>query len=177
MATGITVGDVMRKAVVTAKKEDPVSKIAMIMKTAEVGGVIILENNKIVGMLTEGDIIRDVISAGKDYKKLTAKNVMKSPVKTVDPNKDVEDAIKIMGDVGIERLPVVSKGRLVGIITERDITRVNPAMLEMMKEKGNLERVPVQERDVAISGECEECGNFSTYLRNMEGRYLCEDCR
>jgi CBS domain-containing protein len=177
VVVGVSVGEIMRKGVITVSRKDPLEKAVKIMGRTQIGSVVVLDGGKVVGILTEGDIIRDVLAAGKDYKKTEVGHVMKHPVRTIEPGKDLEEAIRVMRDLEIERLPVVVGGKLKGIITEKMITRVEPALLSLVKEKGNLECVPPAERDVAISGECEHCGNYSDYLRNVEGLYLCEDCR
>lgn len=177
MVVGISVGEVMRRAVVTLGKGSTVKKAAQIMAKANIGSIIVTQKGAVIGMLTEGDIIRRVVALGLDPSKVKIAKVMSHPVRTIEPALDIEDAVRIMRDLDIERLPVVKKGNLVGIITERDITRIEPALLALMREKGALERIPPKEREVAISGECELCGNYSDYLRNVNGRFLCEDCR
>lgn len=177
MVTGVKVGSTMRKGVITASKDDNIHKVAQVMRNAMIGGVVVTEKHKVIGILTEGDIIREVVADGKDPTKIKVIDIMKHPVRTIDPDIDVEEAMKIMRDLEIERLPVVSgKGRPIGIITERDMTRVEPALLEMMREKCNFEVIST-ESGTPIAGECESCGNYSQYLRSVEGRLLCEDCR
>jgi CBS domain-containing protein len=102
---------------------------------------------------------------------------MKYPVRTITPETDIEEAIKTMNKYDISGLPVTVRGKLVGIVTERDLVKAEPALLELMKEKGNLEHIPSTEKELLLSGECEECGNYSENLRLVSGRYLCDDCR
>jgi CBS domain-containing protein len=173
---GVSVAEVMRKAVVTVGKNETLDKIAKIMEHAGIGSVIIVDKGRIVGVLTEGDIIR-ALAKGKDYKKTKALEIMSRPVRTVAPDTDIEEATKIMRDLDITRLLVVRKNKLVGIITERDMVKIEPALIELMVEKGSIEKVGTEHKGIGISGHCENCKNYSDNLRFVEFRYLCEDCR
>jgi len=173
---GVPVNEIMRKGVIIARKDDTIEHVAKVLKKARIGRVIVTEHGKIVGVLTEKDIIKDVVAEGKSTKTLVSK-VMKYPVKTITPETDIEEAIKTMNKYDISGLPVTVRGKLVGIVTERDLVKAEPALLDMMKEKGNLEHIPPTEKELLLSGECEECGNYSENLRLVSGRYLCEDCR
>jgi len=174
MATGIKVSDIMTKAVITANEKDSILKTAQKMRDANIGGVVITEKGRVIGILTEGDIIKDVVAKGLDSKKVLVKSIMKHPVRVIPPETDVEEAVRIMRDLNIERLPVISKGKLVGLVTERDITLIEPALLEIIREK---EEVPAIAKKASLSGYCEECGNYSENLKLVNGKYLCEECR
>jgi CBS domain-containing protein len=176
MATGINIGSVMTRGVISVKKSDTVAEAAKLMKRARIGGVPVVERGDVIGIVTEGDIMRDIVATGKKHD-VKVGRIMKHPVRTVPPDIDVEDAAKIMRDLEIERLPVVSGKRLMGMITMMDLVRIEPALLELMKERGSLEMVPTTEKAVSIAGECENCSNYSVFLRNIDGRLLCEDCR
>lgn len=173
---GIPVNEIMRKGVITARKTDTIEHVAKVLKKAKIGRVIVTERGKILGVLTEKDIIKDIIAEKKSVKTQVSR-VMKYPVKTVTPETDIEDAIKTMNKYDISGLPVTVRGKLVGIITERDLVRAEPALLDLVKEKGNLGHIPATEKELLLSGECEECENYSENLRLVDGRYLCEDCR
>lgn len=175
----VKIGDIMRKAVITAKKNDTIDKIAKIMAKAEIGGLVVIDQGKVVGILTEKDIVKNVLAKDKNAKKVKVKDIMKHPVRTVLPETDIEKAIEIMRDLNIERLPVVKGGKLIGLVTVRDITRVEPALLEMtrQKEASYFEPLPKEGYRLSITGECEVCGNYSEYLKDVGGKLICEDCR
>jgi CBS domain-containing protein len=175
----VKIGDIMRKAVITVKKNDTMDKVVKIMAKAGIGGVIVTDEGKVTGIITEKDIIRDILAQDKNLKKVRVKNIMKHPVRTVLPETDIEKAMEIMRDLDIERLPVVKKGRLIGLVTARDITKVEPAMLEMarQKEAAFFDPLPKEGFRLSITGECETCGNYSEYLKDVKGRLICEDCR
>ena len=80
-----------------------------------------------------------------------------------------------MRDLKIERLPVTQKNKLMGIITERGITRIEPALIEIVREKAALEPKLAKD-DSMLSGICESCENYSDNLRKKDDEYLCEEC-
>lgn len=177
MAIGIKAKDVMTRGVFVTKKDTTVRKAAEIMSRANIGSIVLTEKDKVTGILTEGDIVHDVVAKGLDPDKVKIDKVAKSPVRTVDPDKDVEDVARIMRDLNVKRLPVVRKGKLIGIVTERDLIGVSPALYDIMFERASLEERPSFERGEIATGECESCGNYSTNLQRADDKFLCEDCR
>lgn len=178
MVVEIRVGDVMSRGLITAKKKDSIEKISQIMKKANIKAVTITERGKLVGMITMKDVIMKVLAEGKDYKKTIAEQIMGTPVVTADVTEDLEDVIKKMRDLDIERIPITSKGKPVGVVTSKDVVKMQPALLELTRQRrGVLEIGLKMGRETAISGECEICGNYSEYLRNVDGQLVCEDCR
>lgn len=174
----VKVGDVMRKGVISVKKTDTLDKVTKTMSKANIGSVVVTEKGRVIGILTEKDIVRDVLAKGKAYKTVRVDSIMKHPVRTIPPDTDVEKAMRIMRDLEISKLPIIGKAnKLVGMITERDLIRIEPALHEMMKEKVSLSMFRPNEKATLISGECETCGNFSQYLREVNSRFICEDCR
>jgi CBS domain-containing protein len=173
---GVPIGEIMKRGVVTAKKTDTVKHVANVFKKTRIGRVVVLDKKKIVGILTERDIIHQIVAVGKSIKTPISK-IMSYPVKTITPEEDIGEAIKTMNKYDISGLPVTSNGHLVGIVTERDLISAEPGLLELMKEKGNLEHISTSDKDVSLSGECDECKNWSDTLKLVEGRFLCEDCR
>ncbi len=175
--TDVKFGDIMKKAVITVKKMDKLEKVVKIMAKVGIGGVVVTEGGKVIGILTEKDIIRQVLAKGKNYKTVKVKDIMSSPVKTVRPETDVEEGFRIMRDLNIERLPVVDKGRLIGIVTERDLIKVEPALRTLMEDKIDLTGISAQFKDLSWSGRCQNCDMYSEDLKEDDGQLLCEDCR
>jgi CBS domain-containing protein len=109
------VKDVMNKAIVIDHDVD-LKEAAKIMSDRNIGSLIVLKDNKISGILTERDIIKNISSLGKNINAIMSKNVF-----TVDHNESLENAAILMKENKIKRLPVVDNARLVGIITATDI--------------------------------------------------------
>ncbi len=168
----------MTKAVITAKPTDTIEKVIRVMDKTGVGGLVIEENEEVKGIITEGDIISEIAEDCESLEKPIS-GVMKTPVKTVPKEIDLEEALKVMRDLDIERLPVVTEeNKLIGLVTERDLMKVEPALIEMAREKKALEAIKQNRKEeVKGTGNCEECEMYSNNLKEFEGKFLCSECR
>ena len=118
---GGTIKSAMRSPPVTALPSDTVSSIVQKMITFDIGAVIVTDGNKHYGLITERDILERVLKTSKDPTKTFAKDIMSSPLKTVEYNKSLADVLEIMHDKQIRRLAATQKGKVIGIVTERRI--------------------------------------------------------
>ncbi len=115
-----TVRSIMREPVV-ASINDAVLSVAEQMVTHKIGAVIVVKEYSPVGIITERDIIEKVVKPNKNPKKVSAKDIMSSPLISIEPDRTIADALKLMRDKGIRRLAVISSPlrALIGIVTER----------------------------------------------------------
>jgi CBS-domain-containing membrane protein len=97
---------------------------------------------------------------------------------TVAPETRIEDAIKIMGAKRIRRLPVVKDGKLIGMVTERDLLQISPLLLDVVRELASISRAreSLYRKREFSSAKCEDCGMFSDKLIEVNGRLICESC-
>jgi CBS domain-containing protein len=122
--------DVMTKDVVVCTPESTIADVAQLMKTEDIGPVLIVDNEQsktLVGIVTDRDVVLKVIADGKDPKTTRVGDVMSKKLITTRPDDDVEIAMKSMAQFQLRRIPVVGEDmRLVGIISQADVaTRVN----------------------------------------------------
>jgi CBS domain-containing protein len=115
---------IMVENVKTAGLEDTVQDVAMLMNKHQIGCVIIVNEEQPVGIVTERDIMKRVVSKGKNPKNMKAIDVMSKPLITASPCMPAGDAAKAMLKWNIKKLPVAEKGRLVGVVTLTDLLRV-----------------------------------------------------
>lgn len=147
MVITLKVRDAMTTDVIVVNPDTPVKEIAEIMLKNRIGGVPVVENERLVGIVTEEDLIMknvrihfptyiqllDAVIYLESLKKYeeelrravgaTAKDVMSKELVTISPDASLEDAATLMVEKGISRLPVVENDKLVGIVTKRDILR------------------------------------------------------
>jgi CBS domain-containing protein len=176
------VKDVMSSPAVTVPEDTTVDKTAQIMSSDRLGCIIVTsKDGKALGIITESDLVRRVLAKNIQPNKLAANEVMSKPLITVDPDEELTETARRMRKLDVRRLGVVYKGNLVGIISSRDILAVTPELLENMKEKARIERQPeVEEEGLEpdrLAGYCEQCGSWSDSLTEVEGTYLCEECK
>ncbi|MGC7872425.1 CBS domain-containing protein [Desulfosporosinus sp. SYSU MS00001] len=115
------VRDVMTSAVDWVGPKTTVSEVARLMKKDDVGSIPICDNNKVIGMITDRDIVMNVIAVGKDYNTALAQDAMSKNVVSVSSNQDVHEAADLMSQYQIRRLPVVDQDKLVGILAIGDL--------------------------------------------------------
>jgi CBS domain-containing protein len=118
----ITAEKLMHETTVAAP-DMSIVEIAKVMADKNIGSVLIENPDGIYGIVTERDIIKKVVSKGLDPKILKAADIMSKPVITVDYNADVFKVAGILSEKKIRRLPVVKDGKIIGILTTRDVSR------------------------------------------------------
>ena len=139
MKTGVFVFDVMTKKPIAVYKDENLADCANLMEKKDVNSLIIKnENNKVLGIVADEDFIRKAIAKNVDPFKTKVEEIMATEVITIEPDKDLYDAVKLMGDYNIRQLPVVENHKLVGIITVKDIIKVEPAIFEILSGKIRL---------------------------------------
>lgn len=113
--------EIMTSSVRTANPEASLQKIASLMREGDMGAVPIVENGKLIGIVTDRDIIVRAIAEGKDAQ-TPISQAMTTEIFSVKPDDFVFEAIRLMGDRQVRRIPVVSEnGELAGIIAMADI--------------------------------------------------------
>ncbi|MBM3933443.1 MAG: CBS domain-containing protein [SAR202 cluster bacterium] len=115
-----TVGEIMTTDVVTVQFEATVLEAAQLMRDEDIGDVVVMQDDKTVGILTDRDIVVRVVAEGKDFN-TTVSEIASHSLTTVSSETDIDDAIDLMGDEAIRLLPVVDNGRLVGILSLGDL--------------------------------------------------------
>lgn len=122
--------DIMTRDVVTSNQEATIVDVAQLMKTEDIGPVLIVDNetsNTLVGIVTDRDIVLKVIADGQDANTTRVGDVMSKKLVTCRADDDVDVAMKAMAQFQLRRIPVVEDNmRLVGIISQADLaTRVD----------------------------------------------------
>lgn len=119
----LRVADVMSKDVVTATAEDTLLAVAQQMLTQSISCVVVTHKGRVVGILTEKDMLDLVAGGGVDLQRVGVSERMSSPVDTIAADASLLEADRMMETMRVRRLPVVENGRLAGIVTQTDITR------------------------------------------------------
>ncbi|GIV00695.1 MAG: histidine kinase [Actinomycetota bacterium] len=116
------VRELMTVGVVTVTPEDTVETALRRMIDHDIGAVVVVEGSSPVGVFTERDVTRRVLT-DRDLLARPVREVMSAPVVTTEPDAEIVFVFETMNERKIRRLPVVEDGRLVGILTERDLLR------------------------------------------------------
>jgi CBS domain-containing protein len=116
-----TVEEIMTRDPRTANADDTIVEAARIMRDSDIGDVVIMQDGQVGGILTDRDIVVRAIAEGRDPEATPISEVCTTGVETVDPSASVDDALRVMREADIRRLPVVKNGRPVGIISLGDL--------------------------------------------------------
>ncbi len=130
----ILVRDIMKRNVKTVRTDDSVHNAVVKMNKFRIGSVIVTNNGRPVGIITERNILMRIVEPRLDPGTVKAKNIMSSPLITIDSNAAVEEAALIMARKGIKKLPIVEKDKVVGVISTSDIVRSSPTQLAILEE-------------------------------------------
>lgn len=116
-----SVADLMQKDVKKVPHTTTVKKAAVMMKSGKIGSLLVQKKRDLVGIVTETDIVRRAVATGADLEKLTVEKIMTSPVVTIAAHQTAQDAHDLMGDLGVRHLGVTEGGKLVGVVSVRDL--------------------------------------------------------
>jgi CBS domain-containing protein len=130
----LKVEDVMIKEVITVDEKSSIKEAADIMNRFEIGCLIVTKNGKALGILTERDLLKRVVSEAKDPLKTKVGEIMSKPLIVVEPDMELEEAAKLMFKLKIKKLPVVESGKLLGLVTLTDLARFQPQMIRILKK-------------------------------------------
>jgi len=177
----LLVRDVMSSPVITVKEEDTVDKVAKLMDQHGIGSVVVVrDESEPVGVITERDIVRKVVAKDRLPSEVKASEIMSTPLFLIGPDKDIREAARMMARFDVRRLIVMHKDKMVGIVSSKDLLQAMPDLIDVIVEKcrvGLVSPPEAEEEMVPMAGYCEICGRWSDTLMEINGQFICEECR
>lgn len=134
MADMLLVKDVMTKGVRVTGPDSSVREVVAAMNRFNIGSIIVVQDNKPVGVISERDVLRRVVEPCLSPETIAARQIMTSPVITICESASVAEVVKIMAEKRVRKIPVMKKERLVGIITYTDILSKVLSMISILGE-------------------------------------------
>jgi CBS domain-containing protein len=134
MSGTLLVRDVMTKNVKTVRPFSTVKDVVRKMNKFGIGSVVVVEEDRPVGIITERDILRRIVEPFLDPGVVKAKDIMSTKLVTISGDVGVEEAARLMARGKIKKLPVVENGKLVGIVTSMDVIGANPKIVSLLEE-------------------------------------------
>ena len=121
---GKGIREVMSSNPSAIEADKSVADAAKLMRDEDVGLAPVVDGDRLVGTLTDRDITVRVVAEGKDPQSTTVREVASTDLVTVDPEQDLDEAVRLMAQHQVRRLPVVEEdGRLVGVVAQADVAR------------------------------------------------------
>ena len=168
----MAVGQVVKRKAVIVKPDDTIERVARILSRHKVGSAVFVDDDEIVGVITDRDILYKVVAKGRDPKTVKVHEVMTRNPITIEDDYDISDAIDKMMEKGIRRLLVTRLGKPLGFVTAADLL----AALNSMNSEEEEETV----EETEVYGICELCGQYGplykVYIEGQE-RWICESCK
>lgn len=135
------VKDLMRASVILIDSEASVKEAASKMAHEEIGSLVVTEQGKPAGIITERDLLSRVLALGRNANATQTKMIMSKPLICGQPSMDVTEAARFMVARNIKKLPITQDGRLVGIVTLTDLCAAQPDMYDLI-EKETRGKIP-----------------------------------
>ena len=179
------VRDAMTERIAKAEPDTTLEEIAMMMKTENTGAIPVVHEDELIGIVTDRDIVMRCVADGGDPSDMTAEEIVSEEVETIDPDSDIDEALELMSEKQIRRLPVVDNGELVGMLSIGDIAvkqgdqeesgRALKDVSQGAKNSRIPEAQPLRRTDVATRGATEHDGSgaqqgISNHLASEEIR-------
>jgi len=130
----VLVRDVMSKDVKVVRLDSSVKEVVATMNKFDIGSIIVVQGGRPVGIITERDILRRTVEPCLAPETLTARQVMSSPVLTINETASIDEAARLMAKKRVKKIPVMDNQKLVGIVTLTDIVIKVPTMLSILEE-------------------------------------------
>jgi CBS domain-containing protein len=183
MIPRVAVGDLMTRNLVSINPNSNLYEASKYMIKKKVNSLLVTSGKKLLGIITSRDILWAITKkANLNLKEITVMDIATKKIAVIKTSADISQALYKMKQFGFKRLPVISKGNVVGMITLKDILKVDPTLYSQLgelasikEESAKLRKLDLKE-DYDIEGICETCDSFSTLLK-VEGQLLCLDCR
>ncbi len=173
----IPVSDVMSTPVIKVYESETVDSVANLMDRHNLGSIVIVNDKGYpLGVITERDIALRVAAKNLKAREVSAKSIMSSPPVMIRAAADIKTAASILQKESIGRLIVMDDGKMVGMISDKDIVSITPALIEIITEKTRITRGRSPFTETSTTGSCEKCLQWSTSLKRIDGKFLCREC-
>ncbi len=173
MDTEASIKEIMNREAITVEKSDPISKVSELMSENKIGGVVVVsEDGYPEGIVTERDVLDNVITKGQDPEKVKAEDIMSSNIVSLESDRTIAEGAQLMIDNGMRRLLIIEDEKPVGFINLSNILDANSDLVEEDNSKQHVSRQAQGE----MLGFCESCGEYKPLVEN-DGRWVCDECR
>jgi predicted transcriptional regulator/ribosomal protein S27AE len=173
----------MTREIITVKPDTNLFECSKIMVRKRTRSIPIADKKKFVGFISAKDILWAIVKKTKeDLSKIDVIDVSPKKIITIKPNSTIEEVIEKMRKTNFDKLPVVQKNELVGIVTAKDILNFHPEIYPELKEfskirerEEKLRKIKTKKGEIVNEDFCEKCGEKNV-LKNVNERMICSSC-
>ncbi|MCK4967534.1 MAG: CBS domain-containing protein, partial [Candidatus Aenigmarchaeota archaeon] len=171
------ISELMSHPVIVIDVNETIRDAAILLKTKNIHGLIVVNETDILGIITDKDIVFKVIAENLIPKETIVKDIMTHTLIFSNPDENIHDVSKKMYANNISRIPIIDLNEiLVGIVTKTDIIKIYPAMIDIFTGKQYINEPVKSHERTLLDGRCEECGNAYDDLVDVCGLWLCRSC-
>ena len=113
----------MSRRILSVGPDTPVIDAARTMQEAKVGALLVAESSRFIGIVSETDLVRSVLAVGGDAQQVRVAEVMRAPIITIEIDRSAHEASDLMAERGIRHLAVTDTGKIVGMLSVRDLLK------------------------------------------------------
>ncbi|MFT4312476.1 MAG: cyclic nucleotide-binding/CBS domain-containing protein [Candidatus Woesearchaeota archaeon] len=149
METGIKVLDAMTRLPITVSPQATLEACAQLMDKHNVGSLLVVEDKKLIGILTERDFVRRVVSKNVSPASTQVSSVMTKNIVCISPDLDIFRALEHMREYDVRHVPVIHQENLLGFLTIKDVLRIQPDLFDLVVERYQIresEKKPLPEK-------------------------------
>lgn len=117
----MSVERLINRNVIKVSSKTAIQEAARIMEQRKIGSLLIEKSDQLVGIVTETDIVRKAAADGMDLKKEAVEKIMSEPLISLEQTRSPQDAFDLMGDMGVRHLAITDHGKIIGILSVRDL--------------------------------------------------------
>ncbi|MCK5309517.1 MAG: CBS domain-containing protein [Thermoplasmata archaeon] len=180
MKAEVPVLEIMSTDIPQLEPFESVENAAAKMVEHSSGCVIIVDEGKPIGIVTERDMVRKVLSERKNPAETQLRDVMSSPLVWIPRHIGIMEAAKQMASLKLRKLVVLHDGQFQGVVNARDILQIAPQMIEITRELADIGMPSgeyIADSIQQASGYCESCKGYSGMLEFMDGQLMCPTCK
>jgi CBS domain-containing protein len=168
--------EIMTRKVVTLDISERVEEALRLMVKFDVGSVVVTDKDRPVGIITERDVTRAALR-GDSLLRLPVRGLMSRPIQIVTPDTEIWRTFELMLKLGVRRLPVVENGKVVGIVTEQDLTRWVLRIFYEPNLPAEIRSLVHNPKIAALTGRprCPNCGHYQDECICVDTELTSED--
>ena len=168
------VREIMTEQIAKAQPDTTLEELAMMMKTENTGAIPVIDEDELIGIVTDRDIVVRCVADGGDPGEITAEDILSEETETIDPDSEVDEALELMSRKQIRRLPVVNTGgELVGMVSIGDLAvkqgdqeesgralkEISHGVKGVKNSRGKPRAQPVRRANTSTRGATEKTGS------------------
>ena len=171
------ISEIMSSPVSVIDENETILDASVIMKINNIRGLVVVNNDKISGILTERDIVSKVVASGIDPKNTKIKDIMTHKIVSSSPDETIDEIANKMYANGIGRILIINpNNEIAGIVTKTDIIKITPAIIDIFTQNALMKESVTMSEQTTDETVCADCGNETTDLVNVDNRWLCKNC-